>query len=61
MQKNTTHARKIKITLSLSRIAIVALDRIATKRFEHGESRREVSHSRLVEESIQLLKRKEGL
>lgn len=52
---------KMKITLSLSRSALAALDRISAKRLERGASRREVQQSILVEEAIELLKRKEGL
>lgn len=53
--------RKIKVTLSLSRDVLAALDRISAKRLERGASRREVQQSALVEEAIELLKRKEGL
>ena len=53
--------KKIKITLSLSRSALAVLDRIRAKRLEEGASRREIQYSTLVEEAIELLKRKEGL
>jgi hypothetical protein len=52
---------KMKITLSLSRSALAALDRIRAKRLERGASRREVQHGTLVEEAIELLRKKEGL
>lgn len=51
----------MKITLSLSRSVLAALDRISAKRLERGASRREVQQSILVEEAIELLKRKERL
>lgn len=56
-----TSSQKIKITLSLSRSALAVLDRIRAKRFEGGASRREIQHNTLVEEAIELLKRKEDL
>ncbi len=54
-------AAKLKITLSLSRSILAALDRISAKRVEKGASRRDVQHSILVEEAVELLKRKEEL
>lgn len=50
---------KVKVTVSLSRSAVAALDRIAAKRMEAGASRREVQQSALIEESIQALRQKE--
>ncbi len=61
MQKHTGHGKKVKITLSLSRPMVATLDLIGAKRFEKGRSRSEVKHSVLVEEAIQLLKKKERL
>lgn len=52
---------KMKITLSISRSLLADLDRIHAKRLESGASRREAQNSVLVEEAIELLKRKEGL
>lgn len=57
----TGQRSRIKTTLSLSRSVLAALDRIKANRLERGASRREVQHSALVEEAIELLKRKEGL
>jgi hypothetical protein len=51
----------IKITLNLSRASVATLDRIRAKRLEAGGSRREAQAGRLVEEAIQLLRRKEGI
>ncbi len=62
MKKPSKQANeKMKITLSLSRAALAALDRIRANRLEEGAGRREVQHSALVEEAIELLKRKEEL
>lgn len=52
---------KVKLTVSLSRSAVAALDRIAAKRMEAGASRREIQQSALIEESIQALRGKEGV
>jgi len=52
---------KLKITLSMSRSALAALDRIRAKRLEHAAGRREVQNSALVEEAIELLRQKEGI
>lgn len=54
-------SQKIKITLSISRSFLAALDRIRAKRLEKGASRKEIQHSTLVEEAIELLKQKENL
>lgn len=50
---------KVKLTVSLSRPAVAALDRIAAKRLEAGSSRREIQQSALIEEAIQALREKE--
>jgi hypothetical protein len=52
---------KVKLTVSLSRSAVAALDRIAAKRLEAGSSRREIQQSVLIEEAIQALRSKEGI
>lgn len=52
---------KMSVTLKISRSAIATLDRVKAKRIECGASRRQVQHGALVEEAIELLKRKEGL
>ena len=52
---------KLKITLSMSRSALAALDRVRAKRLERGGGRREVQNSALVEEAIELLRQKEGI
>lgn len=52
---------KEKRTLSVSRATSVVLDRIRAKRLEEGAARREVGHGALVEEAVELLKKKEGL
>lgn len=49
----------MKLTVSLSRSAVAALDRIAAKRLEAGASRREIQQSALIEEAIQALRHKE--
>lgn len=54
-------SQKMKITLSVSRHALAAMDRIRAKRLEEGANRREVQPSTLVEEAIGLLRRKEGI
>jgi hypothetical protein len=50
---------KVKVTVSLSRSSVAALDRIAAKRLEAGASRRELQPSALIEEAIQALREKE--
>jgi len=50
---------KVKLTVSLSRSAVAALDRIAAKRLEAGAARREIQQSALIEEAIQALRQKE--
>lgn len=52
---------KLKLTISLTRSAVAALDRIAAKRIEDGASRRELQHSALIEEAIHSLRDKEGV
>jgi hypothetical protein len=52
---------KVKLTVSLSRSAVAALDRIGAKRLEAGASRREIQQSALIEEAIQALRDKEGV
>ncbi len=52
---------KVELTVSLSRPAVAALDRIAAKRLEAGSSRREIQQSALIEEAIQALRAKEGV
>jgi len=52
---------KVKLTVSLSRSAVAALDRIAAKRLEAGAGRRQVQQSAVVEEAIQALRAKEGV
>lgn len=54
-------AEKIKVTINLSRPALAALARIGAKRFEAGASRRGVQQGVLIEEAIELLKRKEDV
>lgn len=56
----SSKSQKIKVTLSLPRSAVAALDRIGAKRLENGASRREIQHSTLVKEAVDLLKNKEG-
>jgi hypothetical protein len=51
----------VKLTVSLSRAAVAALDRISAKRLEAGSSRREIQQSVLIEEAIQSLRVKEGV
>jgi hypothetical protein len=60
-QSRKTFNQKIKITLSLSRSALAVIDRVRAKRLEKGASRREIQHSTLVEEAIEMLKRKEDI
>lgn len=50
---------KVKLTVSLSRSSVAALDRISAKRVEAGASRREIQQSALIEEAIQALRQKE--
>jgi hypothetical protein len=50
---------KVKLTVSLSRSSVAALDRISAKRLEAGASRREIQQSALIEEAIQALRQKE--
>jgi hypothetical protein len=52
---------KVKVTVTLSRPAVAALDRIAAKRLEAGASRRDIQQSALIEEAIQALRAKEGV
>lgn len=52
---------KIKLTLSVSRATSAALDRIRAKRLEKGASRRQAQISPLVEEAVELLKKREGI
>jgi hypothetical protein len=52
---------KVKLTVSLSRSSVAALDRIAAKRVEDGASRRDVQQSAIIEEAIQKLRGKEGV
>jgi hypothetical protein len=54
-------SEKMKITLSVSRTALAAMDRIGAKRLEEGANRREIQPSTLVEEAIGLLRLKEGI
>ena len=54
-------ASKVKLTISLTRSAVAALDRIAAKRIEDGASRRELQNSALIEEAIHSLRDKEGV
>lgn len=58
-QTTRKSAGKVKVTVSLSRSAAAALDRIAAKRLESGASRREIQQSALIEEAIQALRQKE--
>ena len=51
---------KIKLTLSVSRRASAALDRIRVKRLEAGAPRRQARLSALVEEAVELLRKREG-
>jgi hypothetical protein len=51
----------VKLTVSLSRSAVAALDRIGAKRLEAGASRREIQQSTLIEEAVQSLREKEGV
>ncbi len=51
---------KIKLTLSISRETSAALDRIRVKRLEEGAPRRQAQLSVLVEEAVELLKKKVG-
>ncbi len=60
-RKPVSHLTAIKLTLNLSRSSVAALDRIRAKRLERGASRREVQPSRLIEEAVELLKKKEGI
>lgn len=52
--------KKMPVTLSLSRSALATLARIGANRLERGASRRQVQDGPLIEEAIELLKRKEG-
>jgi hypothetical protein len=52
---------KVKVTVSLSRSAVAALDRISAKRLEAGAGRRQVQQSAIIEEAIQALRQKEGV
>jgi hypothetical protein len=52
---------KVKLTVSLSRAAVAALNRISAKRVEAGATRRQVQQSALIEEAIQALRKKEEL
>jgi hypothetical protein len=52
---------KMKVTVSLSRAAVAALDRIGAKRVEAGARRRQSKQSALIEEAIHDLRRKEGI
>ncbi len=62
MKKSTRSPKdKEKRTLSVSRATSAALDRIRAKRLEEGSARRQVGPGALVEEAVELLKRKEGL
>lgn len=50
---------KVKVTVTLSRSAVAALDRISAKRLEAGAGRRQVQQSAIIEEAIQALRNKE--
>ncbi len=52
---------RMKITLSMSRAAQVALELIRAKRLREGANRREVRPSRLIDEAVDILRRKEGV
>lgn len=52
---------RMKITLSMSRAAQVALERIRAKRLEGGANLREIRPSRLIDEAVEMLRRKEGV
>ena len=60
-QKTEKQATKVKLTVSLSRSAVAALDRISAKRLEAGAGRRQVQQSAIIEEAIQALRQKEGV
>jgi hypothetical protein len=49
------------LTISLSRAAVAALNRISAKRVEAGAARRQVQQSVLIEEAVQALRKKEGV
>ena len=53
-----TSMGKVKVTVSLSRSAVAALDRIGATRLEAGAGQRQVQKSALLEEAIELLRRK---
>ncbi len=52
---------KVKVTVSLTRAAVAALDRIRGKRLEAGARRRQAQQSSLIEEAIHDLRRKERI
>ena len=60
-QKTKKQATKVKLTVSLSRSAVAALDRISANRLEAGAGRRQVQQSAIIEEAIQALRQKEGV
>jgi hypothetical protein len=60
-QKTEKQPTKVKLTVSLSRSAVAALDRISAKRLEAGAGRRQVQQSAIIEEAIQSLRQKEGV
>ena len=60
-QKPEKQLGKVKVTVSLSRSAVAALDRISAKRLEAGAGRRQVQQSAMIEEAIQALRQKEGV
>lgn len=59
--KTEKQASKVKVTVSLSRSAVAALNRISAKRVEAGAGRRQVQQSAIIEEAIQALRQKEGV
>ena len=61
MKAASKPSNKIKITLSISRITLAALDRIRANRLEQGANPRDILASTLVEEAIELLKKKEAV
>ena len=61
MKTASKPSSKIKITLSISRITLAALDRIRANRLEQGANPRDILASSMVEEAIELLKKKEDV
>lgn len=59
MKKRPVVSDKGKLSVSVSRPSLAVLDRIRAKRIEEGHGRRQAQPGRLIEEAIELLRKKE--